>query len=50
MKHMLFLFTAVLILSCEKQIKLNTSDVPSAVITALAELLPLLKEWEQERS
>ena len=41
---MLFLF------SCEKQIKLNTSDVPSAVITAFNEKYPEAKDvkWKAE--
>lgn len=45
-----FLAAVVLLMSCEKQIKLNTSDVPSAVITAFNEKYPAAQDvkWKAE--
>ena len=50
MKNILLVLSVVLLISCEKQIKLNTSDVPSAVITAFNEKYPAAQkvEWKAE--
>jgi hypothetical protein len=51
MKKLFFLAAIMLMLgSCEKQIRLNTSDVPSAVIAAFNQKYPGAKEvqWKAE--
>ena len=49
-KLMLIMITTFFMMSCHKEIKVNTSDVPSVIITAFNEKYPEAKDvkWEAE--